>query len=177
MFYLSFSPLWLSVLFIDAKSILIDKSDSIITEIISAIVIILIWVLAFWELIISFRKYNNTDISTFILIEAKESKTITADFFLSYILPLFAFDFTHWDGVVEFLIFFFVLAFLCIRHNHFSVNIILELMNYRMYECELLNADNQRIERIVISKEPLSVCRGRTITVNRINNDYVKAIH
>ena len=111
-----------------------------------------------------------------LLIEAKEEKTITTDFFLSYILPLFAFDFTQWDGVVEFFIFFIVLAFLCIRHNHFSVNIVLELMRYKMYECILQNTDDQEIERIVISKESLSVRKGSVISVKHINNDFAKTI-
>ena len=45
-----------------------------------------------------------TDDEKYVLTinDAKESKTITAEFLLSYILPLFAFDFTQWDEVVKF---------------------------------------------------------------------------
>lgn len=43
---------------------------------------------------------------------------ITAEYLLSYILPLFAFDFTKWDEVVKFLIFFLTFSYLCIRHGH-----------------------------------------------------------
>ena len=74
-------------------------------------------------------------------------------YLISYILPLFAFDFTLWDEVVEFMIFFIVLGFLCIYHNNFSVNIILELLQYRFYECSLLNADNIEVEKVIISKD------------------------
>ena len=123
---------------------------------------------------IRLNKSNGTNSEKYTLTEAKEEKTITTDFFLSYILPLFAFNFTQWDGIVEFLIFFVVLAFLCIRHNHFSVNIILELMRYKMYECILQNADDQEIKRIVISKSSLSVRIGSAITVKHINNDFAQ---
>lgn len=58
-----------------------------------------------------------------------------AEYLLSYILPLFAFDFTVWNGVVLFLIFFTILGFLCIKHNYFSVNIILEMAEFRFYNC------------------------------------------
>ena len=40
------------------------------------------------------------------VISAQEEKTITAEFLLSYILPLFTFDFRTWDGVFLFLIFY-----------------------------------------------------------------------
>ena len=104
--------------------------------------------------------------------DAKESKTITAEFLLSYILPLFAFDFTQWDEVVKFLIFFLIFGFLCIRHNNFSVNIILELMHYRMYECKLMNADGMEVERTVISKNILSTSKGKDVQVKILNNEY-----
>lgn len=177
LFFLSFSPLWVSIIFVDFKSIFIDKNESIITELILIASIILLWSISFIVLCSHLHKTNNTNSESYTIKEAREGKTITSDFFLSYILPLFAFDFTQWDGVVEFLIFFCVLAFLCIRHNHFSVNIILELMNYKMYECVLQNADDQEIERIVISKESLTVCKGKGITVKHINNDFVQMMY
>ena len=88
------------------------------------------------------------------------------------ILPLFAFDFTVWSEVVLFLVFFFVFAFLSIRHSHFSVNILLELMNYRFYSCELKNEDGISISKTVICQEILSARIGETILVRPINNEY-----
>ena len=55
----------------------------------------------------------------YTIVDAKENKSIITDYMLSYILPLFVFDFTQWDGVVMFLIFFITLGFLCIKHNNF----------------------------------------------------------
>lgn len=174
MFFLSFSPLWLSILLVECKSIFIDKNENIKTEIFFLVTIILLWIISFIDLYLNLHKTRNISTDTYTLNDAKECKTITSDFFLSYILPLFAFDFTQWDGTVEFIIFFCVLAFLCIRHNHFSVNIILELMKYKMYECVLLNPDDKEIERIVISKASLTVCKGKEITVKHINNDFAQ---
>ncbi len=176
MFFLSFSPLWLSVLFVDCKSIFIDKNENVIIEIVSIGIIVLLWIVSFFVLFSCFNSNRNTSQVTYAVKYAKENKTITSDFFLSYILPLFAFNFTQWDGAVEFLIFFIVLAFLCVRHNHFSVNIVLELMGYKMYECVLINKDSQEIERIVISKDSLTVCKGKEISVKHINNDFALMI-
>ena len=109
---------------------------------------------------------------TLRLQDSKESKTITAEFLLSYILPLFAFDFTLWDEVVKFLIFFFIFGYLCIRHNNFSVNIILEIMHYRMYDCSLINADGKEVERTVTNKNMLTTSKRKDIQVKILNNEY-----
>ncbi len=170
MYFLSFVPLWITVLFIDIKSLIEGGGDKW-TEIIS-ILGILLGVLT--SLIILFVKFFVADDEKYVLTiqEAKESKTITAEFLLSYILPLFAFDFTQWAEVVKFLIFFLIFGYLCIRHNNFSVNIVLEFMHYKMYECRLMNADGKEVERTVISKDILSTRKGQDIQGEILNNEY-----
>ena len=170
MYILSFAPLCITVLFIDIKS-LVDGGGDKWTEIIGITGILLGMLIS---AIILFTKFFVTDDEKYTLTiqEAKESKTITAEFLLSYILPLFAFDFTQWDEVVKFLIFFIILGYLCIRHNNFSVNIILELMCYRLYDCILMNADGQVVDRTVISKNILSTSKGKDIEVKILNNEY-----
>ncbi len=170
MYFLSFMPLWITVLFIDIKSLVEGGGDKW-TETIGITVILLCSLIA---LSILFVKFYVTDDEKYTLKiqDAKESKTITAEFLLSYILPLFAFDFTQWDEVVKFLIFFLIFGYLCIRHNFFSVNIILEIMHYRMYECSLINADNKVVERTVISKGMITTSKGEDIEVKIINNEY-----
>lgn len=170
MYFLSFVPLWITILFIDIKS-LIDVGGDKWTEIISISGILLGLLVS---LIILFIKFFVIDDEKYVLTiqEVKESKTITADFLLSYILPLFAFDFTQWDEVVKFLIFFLMFGFLCVRHNNFSVNIVLEFMHYRMYECSLMNADGKEVERTIISKNILSTSKGKDIRVKILNNEY-----
>lgn len=119
-----------AVLFIDTKSLFVG-GDNKGTEIISIVCILTFFLAAIIYLLCYFRS-NSGFFEEYEIVKAHESKMITAEFLLSYILPLFAFDFCIWDQVVEYLIFFSILGFLCIRHNYFSVNIILEIMKYKI---------------------------------------------
>ena len=172
MFFLSFCPLWISVLFIDMKSIY-EGNLNLWTEIISLLLIMIATIISLVVLLCELNPRKTNNKQEYILISAKDEKTITAEYLLSYILPLFAFDFTVWHEVILFLIFFSVFAFLSIRHNHFSVNVLLELMQYRFYSCELENEDGVSISKIVVCKETLSAQVGGTILVRAINNEYV----
>lgn len=172
MFFLSFAPLWISVLFIDIKSIC-EGNTNIWTEIISVSLVLSVSVISLIVLMCELNSRNTSGQQEYRIISAKEEKTITAEFLLSYILPLFAFDFTVWDEVVLFLVFFLVLAFLSIRHNHFSVNILLELLHYRFYSCELENEDNISITKIVVCQKILSAQTGEMIYARAINNEYI----
>lgn len=169
-YFLSFVPLWIAVLFIDIKS-LMEGGGNKWTER-TGIVGILVGLIV--SLIILYAKFYLVDDEkyTFRIKDANERKTMTAELLLSYILPLFAFDFTLWYEMVEFLIFFLVLGFLCVRHNVFSMNIILEFMRYSAYDCQLLNADGIEVERKVISRERLSSHKGKDIQVKTLNNEY-----
>lgn len=170
MFYLSFFPLWLSIIFIDIKSIIQDSSN-VWTEWISLICII-IGIVISWSVL--WYTINTKSIGThiFILKEAKEEKIISTEFLLSYVLPLFAFDFTKWDQVVLFLIFYITMSFLCIRHNYFSVNIILEFLNYRFYNCVIESEDKIQIETKIISRNRLNILQGQSLSLKSINNEY-----
>lgn len=171
MFFLSFFPLWISVLFIDIKSIC-EGNPNLWTEIISISFILIIAIISLIVLMCQLNPLNTKNQQEYRIIVAKEEKTITAEYLLSYILPLFAFDFTVWDEVILFLVFFSVFAFLSIRHNHFSVNILLELMHYRFYSCKLENEDGISISKIVICQDILSARIGGIISARSINNEY-----
>ena len=109
LYFTSFTPLWLSVLFIDIKSC-IENSQSTVIEFYSIIVILIIWLISILIIImVLFSKYEEGT-TRFILNSVKEEKSIASEYLLSYILPLFAFDFTKWDSVILFLIFFVTLA-------------------------------------------------------------------
>lgn len=172
MFFLSFFPLWISVLFIDIKNIL-EGNPNIWTEIISVSLILLVSIISLVVLMHELNPRNTSNQQEYRIVSAKEEKTITAEYLLSYILPLFAFDFTLWAEVVLFLVFFLVFAFLSIRHSYFSVNILLELLRYRFYSCELQDGDEVSISKIVICQEVLSAQIGGTISARAINNEYV----
>lgn len=171
MFFLSFCPLWISVLFIDIKSIC-EGNPNIWTETISILLVLIAVIISLVVLMRELNPQNTKNQQEYRIVAAKEEKTITAEYLLSYILPLFAFDFTTWYEVVLFLVFFSVFAFLSIRHNHFSVNILLELMYYRFYSCELENEDGVSISKVVICQEILSAQIGGMISARPINNEY-----
>ena len=103
--------------------------------------------------------------------DAVDDKTITSEYLLSYILPLFAFYFTKWDQLVLFLVFFVTLGFLCIHHNHFSVNIWLEILNYKMFTCELEDEDKNVVQRKIISHRTLNTHKGEYIYLKSLNNE------
>ena len=171
MFFLSFAPLWVSILFIDIKSI-VEKQPDISTEKLTIIAIILLSVFSFITMMISFSKKNKTGAQAFVIDSVEDEKSITAEYLLSYVLPLFAFDFTIWHQVVLFMVFFFVLGFLCIRHNYFSVNIVLELFGYRFYRCVLQNEDKIIISKVIITRTNLLSHKADQILIQPITNEY-----
>lgn len=170
MFFLSFLPLWISVVFLDGRSIL-DGTQYIGTEVISILLIPVGLILSLICLVVYFDTKKRHGTQSYVLISATEEKTITSEFLLSYILPLVAFDFTVWYEVVLFLVFFIVFAFLCIRHNHFSVNIVLELLGYRFYSCAL-DAEGTPIYKMIISREKLAVKINDKLYIRPVNNEY-----
>lgn len=171
MFFLSFTPLWISVMFIDAMSIY-EGGSSLQTEWISIIAITVLTTFSLVILFCQFRTDNRAGIQKFRIDNVVEEKTITSEYLLAYILPLFAFDFTRWTQMVLFLIYFLTLAFLCIKHNHLSVNIVLELFGYRFYICDLLNEDEVSVSKQIISREKLTNHKTQIVSVKPINNEY-----
>ena len=171
LYYISFVPLWLSIIFIDLKSC-IENLNNLWTEKISIVSIIICTLICLIVFRIEFKSDGKVSTIPEILKQAKEEKTMTAEYLLSYILPLFAFDFTVWNGVVLFLIFFTTLGFLCIKHNYFSVNIILEIAEFRFYNCILKNEDGIETEQIIISRRRLTGCIGEELHLKALNNEY-----
>lgn len=168
----SFFPLWISVIFIDILSI-IENKENTWTEYLS---ICCILIAVFTSSIIIHRelhKRGKEGSKVYTIKSIKEEKAITSEFMLSYILPLFAFDFTMWNQVVLFLVFFVTIGFLCVRHNYYSVNIILEIAGYRFYRCSMFNSDKVMTEHLVMSKQRLNEMTGMEIYVSALNNEYV----
>lgn len=172
LFFLSFAPLWISVIFIDAMSIA-DGAVNTWTEIISIDLVLIFMLICLIIMICSVNPQNSKSAQPYVLTSVREAKAITAEYLLSYILPLFAFDFTQWRQVVLFLIFFVTLGFLCIRHNYFCVNIVLELFGYRFYQCDLENEDGIAISKTIISKVHLNAYTTKTISLKALNNEYL----
>lgn len=171
MFFLSFAPLWVSVLFLDIKSI-VENETPLCTEWISICIIVVLSLFSVIILSRSLRVKNRAGIQKHRITHIEEQKSITAEYLLSYILPLFAFDFTVWDQVILFLIYFLTLGYLCIKHNQLSVNIVLELLHYRFYLCEMETEDHIPVTKYVISKEKLINHQNDIISTRPLNNEY-----
>lgn len=174
MFITSFIPLWITILFIDVISI-IKKNQYLITEIIGIAVIFVILSMSILIIVLSMKSITLSSYKIYKIEAATQEKGITSEFLLSYVLPLFAFDFTQWDSVVQFLIYFFILAFLCIRNNNVYANLIFECLNYKFYTCDLIWApepNTPAIQAIVISNSNLCAMKGNTIDVAPLNKPF-----
>ena len=86
LFYLSLTPLWLSIAFIDAKS-LWENTTNLFTEIISILCISVAMLITAIVVILAFRKKNISKTQLYTLTEVKEEKILTAEYVLSYVLP------------------------------------------------------------------------------------------
>ncbi len=128
MYYLSFLPLWVSIIIIDWISIIRNDRCLWIERISIPVIVsgIIISSMIVYKWITKKEKQNR---ETYTVENAKEVKFITAEFLMSYVFPLFTFDFTQWDGILLFVLFFSAFCFLVCNHNYFCTNIALELLS------------------------------------------------
>lgn len=175
MFFTSFIPLWITIIFKDVLSIC-SGEKYLFTEWMTIIVLMIFSVLS----IIIVQKAikdvkNNSGSSDYEILSAEQINGITSEFLLAYVLPLFAFDFTTWIGVVEFLVYFLVLLFLCVRNNNVYANLFLEFKGYRFFDCEMqlvVEPNTKPMKMTILSKKPLESKIGHVITVKVLNKPF-----
>lgn len=179
MFITSFIPLWLSIMVSDIWNIAESgiktwrHCDSICMNVFNicrenwgcVFVVLVIGILMLTSIIsinrfLRDKKRNNTPHKVKIK-KALRANKLSSEFLLAYILPMIAFDFAEFKSVVLFIIYFGMLAFLCIRNSNVYTNIWLEIKGYRMYLCDLETniMDRPHIyeECLVISKNNLTI--------------------
>lgn len=171
LFFLSFLPLWVSVVFIDVLSIL-ESGANLWTEAISLVLIVLGTLVSLLTVITQMRRQMASDFTTLTIKKVSKQKVVTAEYLLFYVLPLFAFDFTKWRQVVLFLIFFCTLVFLCLKHHYVYANIVLEICGYTCYECTLQNSDQGESEAVVVSTEELNGMLNHEISYVSLGGGY-----
>ena len=171
LFFLSFTPLWISVFFIDIRSIFFDPDPHKMTELITVFLMLAGIVFSAFISYKALKRRGLENTRPFTVVAQKEEKTVTSEFLLSYILPLFAFDFTKCDQVLLFLVFFITLALLCLRYHRFTASVVLELAGYRFYRCELKTMQGYSEERIVVTKTLMAYRAGAKINLRELNND------
>lgn len=175
MFFTSFIPLWITIIFKDVLSIC-SGEKYLFTEWMTIIVLMIFSVLS----IIIVQKAikdvkNNSGGSTYEVLSAERISGITSEFLLAYVLPLFAFDFTVWMGVAEFMVYYLILSFLCIRNNNVYANLLLEIKGYKFFDCNMqlvAEPNTQPVHMIVLSKAPLNSNIGNTTKVKSLNKPF-----
>lgn len=155
MFITSFIPLWLSIMVSDIWSIvesginnwlyednvLLNVTNICKTNWVCIAVVLIIGTLMIIS-IVSMNQFlkdkrGNNQPPKIKIKKATRANKLSSEFLLAYILPMIAFDFTEPKSVVIFVIYFGMLAFLCIRNSNVYTNIWLEFKGYRMYLCDL----------------------------------------
>ena len=175
MFFTAFIPLWITILFLDIMSITDETNNYIGSEVVGIGCIAIGLFLSAIIIFCSMRGVRSQNYTKYKILSAEQEKGITSEFLLSYILPLFAFDFTRWVSVFEFLIYFVILAFLCVRNNNVYANLLFEIKRYKFYTCEMqwvAEPDTTPISMMVISKKPLTAHKGNTIEVAALNKPF-----
>ena len=186
MFVTSFIPLWLSIVVLNAwnivslalekwddkRKILENLKNILCSGNVQVINIIVIAILVTSSIvgINSFLKKKLTVKSNHpkgTVKKATKANKLSSEFLLAYILPMIAFDFGDPQKLVLFLIYFLVLAYLCIRNNNIYTNILLEFKGYRIYtcdfECMVANKNHVYHDSIIISKTDLTQEEGNDV--------------
>lgn len=172
MFFLSYTPLWVSVLFVDLMSLFYHLTNNPWTERISIALIAAGYLVSIPNMTITLRNIGKEGAEKYTVKEVREEKTAAMEYLLSFILPLFAFDFTKWDQIVLFLIYFVVVGFLCLKHNLLAANIILEVAKYRFYHIVALKDYNVSVERNVITRAKLINMKEDEVYLVPMNDDW-----
>ena len=174
MFVTSFIPLWITILFQDFLN-LYRANSYIGTELISVVVIFLINTVAIIIILRSLNSIKYSEYKSYRVIDVKRESGVTNNFAVTYIAPLIIFDFTRWDSVVPFILYFFFLMFHSYTQNVIYANIIFEVLHYKFYNCELqwkAEPTVNQIQALVLSKNNLHAQKGNTVEVAKLNSSF-----
>ncbi|SFB08263.1 hypothetical protein [Clostridium frigidicarnis] len=186
MFVTSFIPLWFSIIVVDIWDLIkqsvevwnIDKTfysnisscfETSMLQVISVVVIVIIVLISIRGInsFLSDCKFSGNNPKGKI-IKARKANKLSSEFLLAYILPMIAFDFSNLQKIVLFIIYFVVLAILCIRNNNIYTNILLEFKGYKMYtcdiECDVMNRKHIYCDSLIISEDDLTLCEDNEIS-------------
>lgn len=194
MFVTSFLPLWLSIIIIDiwdafeyglekwnADSDVVTNLANIVTAkwlnfALVCLLIILCGVAIIWlNNFLKKKKKRSDRAEKSKIIKARKERLLSSEYLLAYVLPLVAFDFSALRDVIVFIIFFSVLAFLCVRNDNIYTNIFLELKGYKLYMCDIerVLVDKNKVvnDVLFLSKNDLRQRTNGSIPVVEFSND------
>lgn len=172
MFITSFFPLWITVLFQEFLN-LYSTNSYIWTELLVVLSIFIVNTIAIIVILRSIQSIKFYEYQPYRVVDVKVDIGVTTNIVLTYIVPLFIFDFTRWDSVVYFMFYFLALMVNCTKNNIVYANILFELFNYKFYSCELHWTPEPTVNSIqvlVLSKDNLHAQKGNTIDVVSLNS-------
>ena len=172
MYYLAFTPLWILVILTDIFSIMDNEAD-LYTEKTSIPFLFGAFLVALHIVRKELTSEKVDNVQPMHLKNVKEEKFAAAEFMMSFVFPMFAFDFTKYQGVLLFSVFFLIFGWLCIKHNYFCVNVVLEIMKYKIYDCECANTDKIKYAKKILSNRSLIEQSNTMVLTRRINNEYL----
>ena len=199
MFFTSFLPLWVSIVVCDIWVLVEDSYITMISlaevppstqqtlklirgfllehgiEVSSVVILAIYSVICMCHINKTIRdQESSTNKPKGMIKQARRANKLSAEFLLAYILPMIAFDYGTWKGIVLFLIYFCVLSFLCVRNNNVYTNIFFELKGYKMYECDIeckiLDKTFEYTNCLVMSKQNLVQALPRKINYFDFDN-------
>ena len=175
--FLNFSPLWGIVIFLDSKALFFDHVEQNGTEWCSLCGCCIGMLISFLIVFLGMIEKKWQKEACVIVKSIDERKVISAEVLLSYVLPLLAFDFGSWVGMVQFLLFFMVILILQTRHNAITGNVLLELLGYRFYDCKYYNWESSHKEEsqvgykmVLITKRYLVGEEGTKLKIAFLNS-------
>lgn len=167
-FIMSYLPLWVIVCFECIVSI-IEKDQPLYTEWLALFIVVPIVTCNLLLFSIILHKALKERGLQYKVVETKPLKKISSEYLLSYVIPLIAFDFTQWQDMIKFLIIWGFLFLLCWRFWQMPIA-WLSMLGFFVSECDLETYDGQLIQKIIISRKPLSRIKGELVTIADIDN-------
>lgn len=171
-FFVSYTPLWASILYVDFMSLLYHKTPSRWTEMISITMIVVAYVISIINMIRTLKGMNKENSEKFRITAVQEQKTAALEYVLTFVLPMFAFEFTQWENCILFIIYFSTLLMLCSKHNLLFANMVFEVQNYRLYDVTVQNSHGKPVKREIISKRHLENMKEEDIYLRSMNSGF-----
>lgn len=171
----SFFPLWVNIVIKNVYILLhkIYKQNSInvilvmkimkanVVGVIFTVVISLITILSILYIEFFLYKKRKEDFMEGRVYNVCKENKLSSEFLLFYILPMLVYDFFIVLDLVLFLVYFCLLAFVCIRNNNLYTNMYLELRGYKLFKCDMetnVMGENKIYKNsLVISKNDLTM--------------------
>ena len=170
---LSFIPLWLLV-FVRGLYVLLFGGDGARgAEWCAAVGVPILTALAIADAEWFLRRLRNSaHVKSLTILECKEEKTVTVEFLVANVFPLFCFDSTKGEGLALLLAYFLVIASLSVCNKYFPVNVWLEWLGWSFWRCKVEPCSSDGgPERTILSKNRLIPNKEKEMPFVSLNNE------